>query len=366
MEKYEHLKLPVFVESVERQRRGGGGGYSLPSNRNKSEFSQQAIANTDTIKNTFTSLKSKFSGYLNPTLIFEININQSVYPDGFENELARMGIHVLSIAENKKGYWVVFADDVELTQFKNKLETYGSLNGAGYDFFNAIESFQSIPIDKKIGKSLQENPLNEVADFIDIELWRMTDPQKNELFIRELKQFYTDSSQFRITDKLITKTFVLLRVKLNKTIFDEIIELKEITRADRPSIIQFNPFEYYSPNVSEIEINSPNENAVGILIIDSGIISNHPMLEKCVGGEENFQEGERETHDTVGHGTAVAGCAAYGDIQNCLDNKEFTPENWIFSAKVMYAEKINFSDIVSAYDPEKLIEHQLQEAYAPT
>lgn len=40
-------------------------------------------------------------------------------------------------------------------------------------------------------------------------------------------------------------------------------------------------------------------------------------------------------HDTVGHGTAVAGCAAYGDIEACLDNKVFALSNWIFSAKVM-------------------------------
>jgi hypothetical protein len=30
------------------------------------------------------------------------------------------------------------------------------------------------------------------------------------------------------------------------------------------------------------------------------------MLEKCVGGEDNFQAGENQTQDTVGHGTAVA------------------------------------------------------------
>ncbi len=67
------------------------------------------------------------------------------------------------------------------------------------------------------------------------------------------------------------------------------------------------------------------------------------MLEKCVGGAENFQTGEIETHDTVGHGTAVSGCAAYGDIEVCLRNKEFTSSNWIFSAKVMYAKKNDFN-----------------------
>ncbi|BAP55202.1 subtilisin-like serine protease [Thioploca ingrica] len=363
MEQYEHLKLPLFAENVERQKKGGGGGYKLPEGRNKLEFAQQAIKDANDIKNNFTILKKKFSGNLNPTLIFEIKINQSVSPDNFEKDLTGMDIHVLSVAENKRGYWVIFADDIELTKFKSKLKIYGQPDGSNYDFFNAIESFQDIPSEKKIGKALQDSPLGETADFIDIELWRMTDPQKNEQFIAELKRTYSDGSQFRITDTLITRTFVLLRVKLTKRIFDEIIELKEITRADRPSITQFNPSEYDNPNISDIEINAPDENAVGILIIDSGIISNHPMLEKCVGSAENFQTGQKETHDTVGHGTAVAGCAAYGNIELCLKNKEFNPSNWIFSAKIMYAEKNNLNGMVSAiYDPEKLIEHQFKDA----
>lgn len=164
-------------------------------------------------------------------------------------------------------------------------------------------------------------------------------------------------------DTLITKSFVLLRVKLTKAVFDEIIQLKEIARADRPATVQFNPFEMIRPDVEGIQFNAPEENAIGILVIDSGIVSNHPMLEKCVGGEENFQSGEHELQDTVGHGTAVAGCAVYGDIADRLRRKNFTPSNWLFSAKVMYAERNDITDIVSAaYDPEKLIEHQFKDA----
>jgi len=231
------------------------------------------------------------------------------------------------------------------------------------DFFNAIESFQDISTEKKIGKSLKDKPLGDSADFIDIELWKMNNPQKNKIFIRQLKDAYNDPSKFKITDSLSTKSFELLRVKLTQKIFNEIIELKEIARADRPYLPQFNPFEFTRPDISNIEFNKPSEYATGILVIDSGIVSNHPMLGECIGGEENFQSGETELQDTVGHGTAVAGCAAYGDIDNCLENNNFTPENWIFSAKVMYAERNDITGTVSPiYDSEKLIEHQFKDA----
>ncbi len=86
------------------------------------------------------------------------------------------------------------------------------------------------------------------------------------------------------------------------------------------------------------------------------------MLEKCIGGEENFQSGETAVQDTVGHGTAVAGCAVYGDILDALEQKIFTPSNWVFSAKVMYAEKDFHSKSITRYDPEKLVEHQFKDA----
>lgn len=363
MDKREHLKLPLFKGNIDRQKGGGGGGFPVPTGRKKSDFAHQSSQKADELTMSYSTLKQKFSGRIDPSLIYEIEINQSVHIEGIENTFLSMGIRVLSVAEGKKGFWIVFNDNDNLDIFKNKLADYGSEDGPKYDFFNAIESFQTIPIDKKIGQSLKENPLGETADFIDIELWKINDPQKNTTFIQQLKDTYTNVLQFRITDTLSTKSFVLLRVKLTKAIFDEIIELNEISRADRPSLPHFNPFELTRPDISEIDFGEPAEDATGILIIDSGIISNHPMLEKCVGGEENFQTGETAIHDTVGHGTAVAGCAAYGDIEKSLKDKIFNPKNWIFSAKVMYAERNEITGQISAiYDPEKLIEHQFKDA----
>lgn len=364
MEKYQHLKLPLFEGDFDRKKRaGGGGGLILPEGRSKSQFSHDACEQAENISTEFLATKNKLAGKIDPTFIFEINVTQGVSTDEFEKILLSMGIHVLSIAEGKKGYWVVFSDDEDLNRFKQKLAIYGSEEGAKYDFFHAIESFEDIPVTKKLGEGLIKSPLGDEADFIDIELWKIDDPQKNQKFINQLKENYKDFSQFRITDTLITKSFVLLRVKLNKSVLDEIIQLKEVARADRPATIQFNPFEIIKPDIQDIVFNAPTENATGILVIDSGIVASHPMLEKCVGNEENFQTGELALQDTVGHGTAVAGCAVYGDIESSLNDNNFTPSNWLFSAKVMYAKKNFNGEVTQAiYDPEKLFEHQLQEA----
>ena len=212
-------------------------------------------------------------------------------------------------------------------------------------------------------KKLSNQPLTNEPEFINIELWRLEDENKIKNFIDQLKSLYSRNNNFRITDQLITKSFALLRVKLTKEIFEEIIEFKEIARVDRPTTPIFNPFELKKIDIGNFEINPPNDNATGILVIDSGVISNHPLLEKCIGTEDNFQVGEEEFQDTVGHGTAVAGCATYGDIEKCVTEKTFNATNWIYSAKVMYAEKNQITnEVIAKYDPEKLVENQLKVA----
>jgi hypothetical protein len=177
MNERQHLRLPLFSGNVERQKSGGGGGFSLPK-RDKIEFLQQAREETKKLDSSLATLKTYFAGIIDPSLIFEIEINQSVYVNGFDDILNSMGIHILSIAEGKKGYWVVFSEDEDLSRFKRKLETYGSEDGPNYDFFHAIESFHDIPVENKIGENLAKQPLGDTAEFIDLELWKMRDPQK--------------------------------------------------------------------------------------------------------------------------------------------------------------------------------------------
>jgi hypothetical protein len=82
-----------------------------------------------------------------------------------------------------------------------------------------------------------------------------------------------------------------------------------------------------------------------------------------VGGEGNYQTIEPNVQDIAGHGTAVAGCAAYGDVEKNISEKVFNPSNWIFSAKVMYSKTNPFNGQKdTAYDAEKLVEHQLKDA----
>lgn len=368
---YEHLKLPKTVQEYDRKKHGGGG-YEIIEERNKNDFYETQVKTFQNLKQDQDILKKRYREYFDPSLIFKMEINQNVDEESFRNELSRMGIEVISPAPDKKGFWVVFAENRALDEFSKKLKDY-SEEKRQYKFFNAIETLMDIPPKEKIGKQLKQNPLGkDEFGYLDVEIWKM-EKQKLRHFIEGddnlagLEKFIKDKNG-RITDKLITNNFCLLRVYGNKAIFDEIAVFKEIASIDKPPKPYVTVSSLNVPK-EELEIgNPPSDSAIGILVMDSGIVSNHPLLEKAVGDEKAIVTRHRskieedKPTDDVGHGTKVAGIALYGDVKECIDRKNFDPEVWIYSAKVMFAEKQPDGTVVAEYDHEELLEHQFEKA----
>lgn len=230
MDKLEHLTLPEFKADLERKKGSGGGGYTLPKGRSKRDYSRAQIKKAREISHNFSKLKEQYKGRLDPHLIFEINVNDKIDTATFEKELLKMGLDVLSVAEDKKGYWVVFASDEQLEDFRARLDSHGKDGEDGatkYDFFNAISEIEDIPVEKKIAPSISAVSLPENEDsYIDVELWRMSDDQLDG-FITKLPKAIEN---LRVTDKLIRNSFALLRVKLDFAAYKQLIELKEVAR----------------------------------------------------------------------------------------------------------------------------------------
>lgn len=370
-EQYDHLKLPRIAPVYDRKKHGYGS-YKPLEGRNKKDFYQTQIKTFQKIKQGQDVLKKRYRKYFDPSLIFKVEVNQKVDEESFRKELRRMGIEVISPSPDKKGFWIVFAEDKTLKEFSRKLKDY-SEEKKQYKFFNAIENLMDIPSGEKIGIQLEQYPLGkDEVGYLDVEIWRM-EKQKLDDFLDGDKNFtglkkFIEDKEGRITDRLITNNFCLLRVNGKKALFDEIVSLKEIALIDRPPKPYITVSELNIP-IKKLEIgNLPTDNATGILVMDSGIVSNHPLLEKAVGDEKSIAArgsskiGEDNPADDVGHGTRVAGIALYGDVKNCIDNKSFNPEVWIFSAKVMFAEKQPNGNIDAVFDKEELLEHQLEKS----
>lgn len=357
-ETFEHLVLPFLSEDFSRKKRRGVGYKN--TGRDDNQFYKAELQEIENTKQNFIKQKKRLQNYLDPNLIFKINVNQGVSEKSFSDDLRRAGIEVISPSPDKTGYWVVFAEDEELSIFKEKLDEH--LQNNKYKFFYAIEGILDIPPEEKIGERLQKEPfLADEFSYLDVEIWRMED-RKLIHFIPGFEKLLNEKNG-RIVDTFKTKNFCLLKIKTNKQMIDEILELREVAHVDRPPRIRIETT--LNSDIGDFKIDgNPPEDAAGILLVDSGILSSHPLLSNAVGDEiavptiNSSQISEDEPYDDIGHGTQVAGIALYGDVDKCITNQVFKPELWIFSAKVMFKDENGFS----TYDEEELLEHQLNKA----
>ncbi len=76
---------------------------------------------------------------------------------------------------------------------------------------------------------------------------------------------------------------------------------------------------------------SPSDDAPGITVLDSGILTGHPLLSSAIGDAQSFLPGE-DAVDENGHGTHVAGLALYGDFESSLRAGSSSPNLGFFSA----------------------------------
>lgn len=356
-DKFEHLDLPFIPNDFLRRMRGGGGYKKFA--RNEYEVSQQILQSFDEIQKKHNIQKRKYENHLNPNLIFKIEVNQGVSEDSFRDVMRRAGIEVISPSPDKKGYWIVFAEDEELSEFKRRLNLH--VQEDRYKFLYAVNNFSDIPPEEKIGESLQREPfrVSEVL-FLNLELWRMED-SKLEIFVNDLYDIFSQRGG-EINDVMTTRNFCLLRIKINHSLYLDLLQMAEVRNIERIPKVRIETI--LNQDLADLDVEgTPSDDASGILIVDSGILSNHPLLENAVGHEISIPTGdgkllEDSPFDDVGHGTQVAGIALYGDLKECIDKRVFSPEIWIFSAKVMYKDE--YGD--ATFDEKQLLEHQLASA----
>ena len=97
------------------------------------------------------------SSYMNPSLIFKIDLMSGVHDDTFRADLKRAGIYTISSAPDKNGYWVAFVDDANFTKLREKLGKYESDEKPS--FVNQIKAVGEISPDEKKGKALSTEPV---------------------------------------------------------------------------------------------------------------------------------------------------------------------------------------------------------------
>lgn len=153
-------------------------------------------------------------------------------------------------------------------------------------------------------------------------------------------------------DSFAGQLLCLARIIVRGDKLDTVLELDIVAEAEVPAQPVFDhrlPLQVTGRDFPTPPV--PPAGGPGLCIVDSGIVSNHPLLARNVGHEEAVHSTD-SVADEHGHGTMVGGIAVFGDIWACFKSGEFSSPITLYSARVLNADNV--------FDEQSLIIHQMR------
>ena len=186
---------------------------------------------------------------------------------------------------------------------------------------------------------------------IDAELWPLS-LQNDSTRQRDAFEAWVTDNGGTVLDAVRQPYLTVYRIRCGGRTADLLLDHRDVRRVDLPPRIGLDQ-SLVLQDVQELpDVPAPPPNAPGVVVLDTGLVTGHPLLAPAVGDSQSFLDGALPT-DEHGHGTFVSGIALYDDVVSLQQRGRFVPELRLFSGRVL--------DERNAGDPS-LIENQVERA----
>jgi len=244
---------------------------------------------------------------------------------------------------------VQFTDDEAAEVFHRELRTYreGNLEASAAltvkqreSLFGMIEDVRSIGPEERRGERLRAEGLPaEEPFFLDVDLWHPGTVDEARFVTQQVRELCLRRGG-RVTGETRTASLLLLKVESTRPLANDLLNLDWVAKLDLPPRIREASFSALRDEVPRTPPPPPSGDEGLVCVIDSGVIPGHPLLQGWVTGSRDFDSGEGTEFDVNGHGTCVAGIAAYGDVGAQIDRGAWLPTAKICSAKILRHDPI--------------------------
>lgn len=344
---YPHLRFSKEIPLTPR--RGNGFGKQVKCSNPR--------AHGEKLKNQFNAVKntilSQFGGH-DSRNIMKIRLSENVNIDN----IVQHGLSIIG-RQNDTAY-LVFGSEQQFNLFNSRLAKLSSGEYITYaSLLYAIDKIDSWTEEDRKSWAVKNIGIPESGKFrLDVELWplgKLSSQERDKL----LKDFIEWLRQESITeiDRVNRDSLVLFRIELTRPQAHKIFNHKDVRQVD---LLPRTGVEYSQLNIDlnilPERFDAVPESASSICILDSGINTNHPLLQGAVGDAQSFILSE-DSSDFSGHGTAVAGVALFGNLEERIDSNEWSRELTILSGKVLSVD-----DAGQTVFDEKTIESTLTDA----
>ncbi|MEQ2352073.1 S8 family peptidase [Pseudoalteromonas piscicida] len=322
---YSHLFFSK--ETPLNPRRGNGFGTQAKCD-NPKEHGRKLQQQVATFQKTFSK---QFGG--DPSR----NLMQIKLVGDFSLEnIEQHGLTILG--QQDEAVYIAFANERQLNEFNSRLAKLSDGEYVTYaSLLYAIDKIDAWSADDRQSWAFKNLGYPKHGTFrLDVELWPIgyTNGVDRSKLLDDFSGWLA-SENISELDKVSRDSLVMFRVELTPDKVTKVLNHKDVRQVDLPPRAGLE-FSQLNVDVNELppKLNDVADTASLVCILDSGINSNHILLQGAIGDAQSFVQGEDET-DNVGHGTAVAGIALFGDLEERLDANEWSRELKILSGKVL-------------------------------
>lgn len=286
--------------------------------------------------------------FVNPALILRVEMSGATMEGDWEG----LGLTVLSTDDDNT--LVLFSSTDDLQDFRARLDEYEgpipakqrSRRYAG--FIDRIGEISTIAGRDRLGVRAREEGFSEVEEFqdgenyvVDIELWEFGPQPARRTLGEEIIDWVEDQGG-ELYDHYCGPSISIIRVRAQGQTIRPILAIPQVAFVDfppQPDIVMEAPEALAIDDLPPVAV--PDDDLPVVAVLDSGLNDN-PLLVDLIVAREVFTTAPGAA-DVVGHGTAVAGVASYGDLRHHLEQPAFVPSARIISAKVV-TDQNDFDD----------------------
>ena len=263
--------------------------------------------------------------------LIKITLTQKVSPE----DIARASSNIDVVSQEEGTLVLAFAAEAQLEEFEAKLVQLAA--GEDVTYMNLLYALQDLgnwtPEDRT-GWALSRDGFPTDESFaIDAELWPLA--RGSELTrLREAFETWVDDHDGEVLDAVRQPYLTIYRIRCSQALATDLLRHRDVRAVDLPPRIGLERAHVFAGIQELDEIPPPPDEAPGIVVLDSGLATGHPVLAPAVGDAQGFLPGAAAA-DEHGHGTSVSGIALYDDVADCLRNRSFVPELRLFSGRLL-------------------------------
>lgn len=264
--------------------------------------------------------------------LFRLKVEKGFNPD----DLKKISGEIEFVSQEDDEVVVAFVSQSALKTFEAILASMARGESiTNKQVYYALKGMSGWSPDDRTGWSLKQEGFPHTETFyLDVELWPIEDNAKERQQLWSKFESWLKENGIESTDSVKQSGLTIYRIRCDRTQAEKLLRHRDIRIIDLPPRFGIK-IKHLTADIQQFpNITPPPPSAPGIVVLDSGLASGHPLLGAAVGDTQSFLPGHMAA-DESGHGTHVAGIALYGDLAKSIENGSFIPELRLFSGRIL-------------------------------